>query len=127
MLYIRDNKLVVEHNSFGTHRGFESEQPLPAGPAVLRYTFSPAGKTSGQGTLFVNDQQVASKTLELPTTLFYTWEGIDIGRDAGSHVSDAYPAAGDFAFPSGQLSKVELEIKVPSQLALAGGAGTAGK
>ncbi len=116
VLYVRDNKLVVEHNAFGTHRSLASETELPAGPATLRYTVSPKGKSSIEGTLFVNGQKVAGATLDIPA-LFYTWEGVDVGRDALSHVSDAYADKGDFPFTSGDLKKVEFSLQLPPQLA----------
>ncbi len=83
----------------------------------MRYEFTPTGKTTAEGKLFVNGQQVGSKSYNLPTVLFTTWEGIDVGRDALSHVSEAYKDRGDFPFPNGELKDVHLEIKLPSALA----------
>ena len=123
VLYIRDNKLVVEHNSFGTHVSLASPAPLPAGPANLRYEFAPLTKTTAKGTLFVNDKEVASADYTLPTILFYPWEGVDVGRDALSHVSEAYADRGDFPFPPEALQNVELEIHLPPALAAAGTGG----
>lgn len=117
VLFVRDNKLVVEHNTFGTHNSLTAETPLPEGPAEVRYDFTPTGKTTAQGALFVNGRQVAAKTYDLPSVLFYTWEGVDIGRDALSHVSNAYKDRGDFPFPQDSLKDVELEVKLPAALA----------
>ncbi len=116
VLYIRDNKLVVEHNTFGTHVSLASPTPLPSGPATLRYEFAPLTKTTAKGTLFVNNKEVATTEYTLPTVLFYPWEGIDVGRDALSHVSDAYADRGDFPFPQEALQNVELQIHLPPAL-----------
>jgi arylsulfatase len=124
VLYIRDNKLAVEHNTFGTHNALVSPAELPSGPAVVRYEFTPTGKTSGSGALFLDDRQIAAANYTMPSTLFYAWEGIDIGRDGLSHVSEAYADKGDFAFPEGAIRKVELEIKVPNGAFSGGASGT---
>jgi arylsulfatase len=126
VFYIRGNKLAVEHNTFGTHNTLVSQTELPAGRAVLRYEFSPTGSTSGSGTLFLNDRQIAAATYKLPSTLFYTWEGIDIGRDGLSHVSEAYADKGDFEFPEGAIRKVELEIRLPASFPASQAGATAG-
>jgi hypothetical protein len=119
VFYIRDNKLAFEHNTFGTHNALISPDGLPPGPAELRYEYMPTGATTGTGALFVNGKLAATASYTFPSALFYAWEGVDIGRDALSHVSEAYADKGDFEFPEGALHKVDLEIKIPPSMAKA--------
>ena len=68
--------------------------------------------------MFFDDRQIAAATCQLPCTLFYTFEAIDIGRDGLWHVSESYADRGDFEFTKGApIRKVELEFKVPASLA----------
>jgi arylsulfatase len=112
-LYVKDGKLTYCHNWLGTERyTVAAEEALPAGPATIRYEFTFDGGEPGSGgigALFVNGEQVAQGRID--KTVGYTFsldEGMDVGMDLATPVSEEYPAKGnDF---TGTIKYVQIDI-----------------
>lgn len=86
-----------------------SEQPLKAGPAVVRLEFESTGQHQGHARLFVNDRQVAEG--EIPKTvpaMFGLTDMFEVGRDSGTSINDDYVPP--FAF-TGELERVVVEVQ----------------
>jgi arylsulfatase len=112
-LYVKDNRLTYCHNFVGVeHYIVVAEEPLPAGAATVRFEFAFDGGApgaGGAGTLFVNDAQVGQGRIE--HTVGYTFsldEGMDVGMDLASPVSEEY-AARDNAF-TGVIHFVQIDV-----------------
>lgn len=61
------------------------------------------------GTLYVNDQQVGQARIEATVPNFFSMEeGMDVGRDTASPVTDDYPVANN-AF-TGAIHWVKIDI-----------------
>jgi arylsulfatase len=120
-LFVKDGKLIYENNSLGTRREqIVADSPLPAGHAVVQFTFQPEGKSvpavalfrtkpgPGNATLSVNGRQVGAAHF----TRFGAFqtaidEPLDVGRDSGSPVSQAYKAPNPY---QGHVVKVSIDL-----------------
>jgi arylsulfatase A-like enzyme len=117
-LYMKDGKIHHEYNYFGVERtNIGSQRALSAGKHVIRYEFvADAAKpgTGGKCTLFVDEQMVAEG--KIPKTqpfLFSADEGVDVGMDGETAVSNDYtPDRSKF---TGKILKVTIDVK-PSGL-----------
>lgn len=120
-LYIQDGKVVYEYNFFGkAHYKVESKQPVPAGEVTitLEYTQQPfkpfVETTGGPAQLFINGQLAGVGEIENAVPgRFTVTETLDIGKDLGSAVSEAYRDKLPFAF-TGKIKGVAIEIS-PTQ------------
>ena len=106
-LYVRDGRLVYEHNCAGDATRIVSEAELPPGRAEVEFAFTKTGENRGVGVLTVDGREAARG--ELPRMLggLFTIEGLDVGADTGTPVSDRYEAP--FAF-SGAIESLVIEV-----------------
>lgn len=112
-LYVKDNQLEFAYNEGNNKYYVTSKQAIPTGKAQLRVDFQYNGKDNepggtGTATLYVNNTKVGEGNI--PKTYrsnFGTYEGIEVGRDIYSTVSDKYKAP--FAF-TGTLNKVIIDV-----------------
>ncbi len=133
--YVRDNRLVYEVNVGGYRTVLESHTELPVGRITLAAHFEldedareadqqtqpnddfSAGDFSAhhipQGilTLYLDGQPVGSRRFA-PVVPFSSWEGLDVGRDLRTPVSNSYAAP--FAF-SGELHEVVYRFDATSR------------
>lgn len=113
--YIQGNRLVYElHNGY-TRYEVASNSPLPPGDHTFSFRYDkvntalalasgllgsgeirPMDTLAGKLTLQV-DGETVSETLDIQIPLTAVWEGMDVGRDSGSPVSNRYTAP--FKFP----------------------------
>jgi arylsulfatase len=112
-LYVLDGKLHYVHNYAGSALyGVAAEEPLPAGPVTVLYDFAYDGGApgaGGMGALYVNGEQVGQGRIERTVSYqFSLEEGLDVGRDTASPVTDDYPV-GDNAF-TGVIHFVKIDI-----------------
>jgi arylsulfatase len=112
-LYVKDGKPTYCHNWLGLeHYIVAAEGPLPAGHAAIRYEFAFDGGrpgSGGLGTLFVNGEQVGQGRID--NTVGYTFsldEGMDVGMDLATPVSEDYPARGNNF--TGAIRYVQIDI-----------------
>jgi hypothetical protein len=123
-LFVHDGRLVYEHNYLGIERfRVTSPAPLPEGKVKVgmtlrlngKFDISPALTTLGmQGDTgvvgpFVNDQKVAEGLLPkmVPFTWSLTGDGLCIGFDSESPVSDLYK------WPGTSTGKIERVVISP--------------
>jgi hypothetical protein len=113
--YVLRNRAVFEYNYAGLeHYRIESE-PLPADADQLEARFAYDGKTGkelgagGTLTLWANNRQIGSGRVEKTLKYFFSvLEGMDVGADYGSPISEQYP----FPFPfNGDLRSVTIDLE----------------
>ena len=110
-LYLKAGRVVHDYNFFGlTHTKVASKTPLPPGKHTVEYEFVPDEArpgTGGKSILRVNGTVVAEG--HIPKTqpfVFSADEGVDVGSDNETMVSDDYKAgATDF---KGTIVKVTV-------------------
>jgi len=112
-LYLLNGKPTYTYNFLGLQRyTIASNQRLPAGKATIRFDFDYDGGgvgKGGTGTLYVNDGKVASGRIERTQCCgFSADEGVDVGADEGTPVTEAYKPPFKF---SGAIYNVTVEQK----------------
>jgi len=114
-LYIKDGRFQAAHNTGTIVRYLESSVPVPVGKSELKLVLNyiaPAdikNKTAlaGTETLYINGQKVAERNIIASEGYIAIYkDGIDIGRDRNSPVTDRYKVP--FAF-TGKLNYVTIE------------------
>jgi len=120
-LYMKDGKAHHEYNYFGIERtNISGATALAPGKHVIKYEFVPeAAKpgAGGTGTLFVDDQKVASA--HIPKTQPFSFsadEGVDVGEDDETAVSNDYKQNNNRF--TGTIVKVTVAVQ-PSGLSAA--------
>ena len=107
--YLQDGDIVFDYNLFGTHHVVRAAAP-GAGAAVAVVEF--VRNDDGAAITVGFDGAAATETIQVPWVLrFIGMSGMDVGRDAGSAISDAYE--GPYPFTGGFTS---LEIDVTEEL-----------
>jgi arylsulfatase A-like enzyme len=109
--YIKDSKLQVAHNVGTVLSYLEATGTITPGKAVLRYEFNYNSSSSQAGTeaLYINEVKVAEKQIDKATAFVFEYdEGLDVGRDNQSPVTNRYKAP--FAF-TGKLNTLTVEFK----------------
>ena len=95
-LYLKDGRPVYVHNLVGRWRyTVAAKQRVAPGKATIRYQFAYDGGGAGKGgtgTLLVNGKKVASGRIERTTPNVFNMEGVDVGMDLGTPVTEDYPA-----------------------------------
>jgi arylsulfatase A-like enzyme len=117
--YVQKNRLSYVYNWVGLERyTVTSTEPIPTGPAKLRLEFTSAGSTS-TATLFVNGKQVGEgKIARLVPITFGLSEGLTVGRDPSTPVTESYQSPFEF---TGRIKKVVMELKEDSKQAQTSG------
>ena len=112
-LYLKDGKPTYAYNFLGlkTYK-VAAADALPAGKATIRYEFTYDGGgfgKGGTGTILVNGKKVAEAKIERTQGfIFSADEGVDVGLDGESAVTDDYKE-GNNKF-TGTIQKVVVEI-----------------
>ena len=108
-LFIEGDRLIYVNNLPRVGKEIVSDQPVPRGASTVAFRFTPdgAGPLSGMGTLLIDDVPVGSANLRLP--VFFTNEGLDIGRDSLTSVSGRYEAPNAF---TGQVEEVVFDYAI---------------
>jgi arylsulfatase len=116
-LYVKDHRLHYAYNYLGVRRfQVSSSIPVPEGKHEFRFEFEPTdrpdvahGKGSpGKAQLYIDDKLAGEGMLPvtIPIDIGIT-EGLTVGRDDGSTVTDAYAAP--FTF-TGKLESVAVDV-----------------
>ncbi len=114
--YVQDGKLVFDYNysEYSWYR-VVSSRPLPAQGSVLEVRFAYDGKTGkdfgagGTVSLWADGAKVGEGRLDKTLSgLFSITDGMDVGADYGSPVSDHY--AVPFPFSGGKLHSVAIDL-----------------
>ncbi len=112
-LYAKDGKLKYCYNLGGVkHFYVEATSPLPAGEHQVRMEFAYAGGGLGKGgkvTLYTDGKNVGEGVVPMTLAMIFSADdGLDIGDDSGSPVSEDYGSSGN-AF-NGRVKGVQLAI-----------------
>ncbi len=90
-----------------------STEPIPTGDVLVKMLFEadePKPGTGGPVTLWANGRQIGEGRLDHTVgMLFTTYAGMDMGRDNGGVVDDAYEDKAPYAF-TGTLRKVVFDL-----------------
>lgn len=110
-LYLRDGYPTYVHNLYNEdHFYVRGDRRLPAGRVQLTFQFDKSDEgNGGVGTLLVNG--VAIGSARIPETVrrnFSIEDGMDIGRDEGSTVTDEYDTPNAF---TGQIERVVFDLR----------------
>ncbi len=105
-LYVQDDRLVYEHNCGGDHTRIVADGDLPS-RADVEFSFTKTGNNRGVGALFVDGREAARG--ELPRMLggLFTIEGLDVGQDTATAVSDHYQVPFPF---TGAIESLVIEV-----------------
>jgi|694.fasta_scaffold26034_2 arylsulfatase A-like enzyme len=113
-LYLQDGRCHFSYNMLAIDRYLVSSEPLPQGRVSLKVQFRYDGQPGelGKGgavTLLANGRKVGEGKLPKTVPLqFSLGEGVDVGRDSGSAVSDKYRLPFEF---TGKIEKVTVALE----------------
>jgi len=112
--YVKDGRLVFDANHFGwRHTIIRSQRLVPVGESTLRFEYTQGEQSGGVGVLSIDAAKTAERTIESIPPWQLSWEGLDVGRDALSPVTDDYATKGDFAFPPANLTRIDIKVGPP--------------
>jgi len=111
-LYMKNGKLQHEYNYFGLeHTKIASAKPVGPGTHTFKYEFNyDGGKpgSGGTGILSIDGEKVGEgKIAKTQPFLYSADEGVDVGLDAETAVSNDYPQ-GNNTF-TGRIVKIKVE------------------
>jgi arylsulfatase len=110
--YLKEGRPSFHYNAIGNRQyRISADRPLPAGRHRLSVRFDidrPAPRAGGTVTLYANGKEIARGRVETSLRRISHTEGLDIGRDAVSPVSDEYTVA-ESAF-RGKLESVTVTL-----------------
>ncbi|MFZ4456947.1 MAG: arylsulfatase [Bacteroidales bacterium] len=117
-LFVQNGKFVVAHNTGTIIRHLESKSDVPVGKSKLKFELNyiaPAkgnrdrNAAAGTEAIYINDVKVAERPITaLEGKIAVYKDGIDVGSDRNSPVSDRYKVPFSFA---GKLNNVTIEYK----------------
>ena len=113
-LYLREGRCHFSYNMLAIDRYLVSSEPLPQGRVSLQAKFRYEGQPGelGKGgvvTLLANGRKVGEGKLPKTVPLqFSLGEGVDVGCDSGSAVSDQYRLPFEF---TGKIEKVTVALE----------------
>jgi arylsulfatase len=114
-LYVKDGVPAYDYNFLGLQRSsITGNGKLAPGKATLRFEFAYDGGGPGKGgtgTLFVNNEKVAERRIELTQAgMFSADETADVGIDLGTPVVESIGAEAKSRF-TGRIPKVTVQVK----------------
>lgn len=104
-LYVKGGKLVYEHVRYGVRHLVEGAMKKGANRCSL--VMHVDGNRSATAKLFVDRHEIGECHVPHISSHLSFW-GLDVGRDAGKPVSQAYDAP--FAFPDARLDRIVLRF-----------------
>jgi hypothetical protein len=114
-LYVKDRKLKYAYNFVGSkEQVLESAKEIPTGNVILGASFVREGDsmpTTGTLSLFIDDEQVGEGTIVTqPGTFSLVGEGLNIGKDPASPVTDDYSGKRPHAFTGGTIKEAVVDV-----------------
>ena len=114
-LYIRDRKLKYAYNFVGSNvQIVESTEEIPTGHVILGASFAREGDampTTGTLSLFIDDEKVGEGTITTqPGNFSLVGEGLNVGKDPASPVTDDYPGTSPYAFTGGTIKEAIVDV-----------------
>jgi len=114
-LYLRDGTLKYVYNFVGSRKQVvESSTSAPTGRAVLGASFVREGDSmpcTGTLSLFIDDEKVGEGVVTTqPGPFSLVGEGLNIGQDPASPVTDDYPGASPHTFTGGTIKEAIIDV-----------------
>ena len=114
-LYIKDRKLKYAYNFVGSNlQTVESAKDVPTGELILGVSFVREGNAmpaSGTVSLFIDDEKVAEgKIVTQPGNFSLVGEGLNVGEDRASPITDDYSGTSPFAFTGGTIKEAIVDV-----------------
>ncbi len=114
-LYVKDRRLVYVYNFVGSRvQVVRSEQEVPTGKVILGASFVREGDgmpPSGTVSLFIDDAKVGEgPIITQPGNFSLVGEGLNVGKDPASPVTDDYPGPSPHAFTGGTIAQVVIDV-----------------
>src|SRR5262249_32417304 len=114
-LYVKDRKLKYVYNFVGSKvQTVESSKDVPTGKVILGASFVREGDsmpTTGTLSLFVDDELVGEgQIMTQPGNFSLVGEGLNVGKDPASPVTDDYPGTRPFAFTGGTIREAIVDV-----------------
>jgi arylsulfatase len=114
-LYVKDRKLKYAYNFVGSNvQVVESASDVPTGHVILGASFTREGDampTTGTLSLFVDDEKVGEGPITTqPGNFSLVGEGLNIGKDPASPVTDDYPGTSPHAFTGGTIREAVVDV-----------------
>lgn len=106
-LWVDDHELRYQYNHQGTRYRVTGSLPPEPGDHLLSLVFTRTGTLQGKAELLVDGQSVGSVMIESTARYMIGWQGLTIGRDTLSPVTDDYPPKFDF---TGNLDTVIIDL-----------------
>ena len=107
-LFIDDDRLVYENNLPRVGGMIVSSRTVPRGESTVGFRFvlsEGSNPLAGTGTLLIDGESVGE--IDLPISVTFTNEGLDIGRDTLTAVSSRYEAPNPF---TGSFDEVVFDL-----------------
>ena len=115
-LYVKDGKLKYCYNFVGSvEQIIESKVDVPAGEVILGAEFvkdreEPKGTAHGTLNLYINEKKVGEGQIKTqPGKFTLGGEGLNVGIDPASPVTEDYPGSSPFAF-TGTIKHVIIDV-----------------
>jgi arylsulfatase A-like enzyme len=107
-LFVHNKRLIYDHNFLGIeHYRVVSDIEIPTGASRLGFVFEKTGEHQGVGQLYIDGKKVGEGAIDRTIPVNYGPEGLEIGRDTLTPVSEDY--ACPFTF-TGKLKKVVVSV-----------------
>jgi arylsulfatase len=114
-LYVKDRKLEYVYNFVGSKKQtIESSKDIPTGRVILGASFVREGDTipaTGTLSLFIDDEKVGEgQIITQPGNFSLVGEGLNVGKDPASPVTDDYPGERPYAFTGGTIREAIVDV-----------------
>jgi arylsulfatase len=114
-LYVKDRKLKYAYNFVGSVvQTVESTDEVPTRKVILGASFAREGDSmpaTGTLSLFIDDKKVGEGTIRTqPGNFSLVGEGLNVGQDPASPVTDDYPGERPYAFIGGTIKEAVVDL-----------------
>jgi arylsulfatase len=114
-LYVKDRKLKYAYNFVGSKvQTVESTDEVPTGNVILGASFVREGDSmpaTGTLSLFIDDKKVGEgPIMTQPGNFSLVGEGLNVGKDPASPVTDDYPGERPYAFTGGTIVEAVVDV-----------------
>src|SRR5690242_8013272 len=114
-LYVKDRKLKYAYNFVGSKvQTVESSDEVAPGKVILGASFVREGDSmpaTGTLSLFIDDKKVGEGTIMTqPGNFSLVGEGLNVGQDPASPVTDDYPGERPYAFTGGTIKEAVVDL-----------------
>jgi arylsulfatase A-like enzyme len=114
-LYVKDRKLKYVYNFVGSNvQTVESSDEIPTGKVIFGASFAREGDSmpaTGTLSLFIDDKKVGEGTIQTqPGNFSLVGEGLNIGQDPASPVTDDYAGERPYRFTGGTIKEAVVDV-----------------